>query len=405
MPIQLDDLRESNAFLNVLFEKIPALILLADHELRIHEINDAYQALFGLSRENALNLRCGNALQCAFAVTENALCGETSNCEQCRIRHSALDTLLKKVPTDGEKLTHTFFIQGRREKRHFEFSTRYIQFHGQEMVMILLHDVTVLEQQKLDLITKQQKIDESLRAAGQIQQSLLPSELPCPERLKFAWKCQPCEDIGGDILNVVRLDATHIGFYMLDVAGHGTPSAMISVLVYQLMDPHAGILVDHGIQPPMIRNPEQVMDMLNTHFPYMRFERHFTMVYGILDVASGIMTYSNAAHCHPVLVPAHGNIRDLDISGTIIGLEGIPFGQESLRLESGDKVVLVSDGLLEATDATNTMYGEERYMRYLQTHRHLCPESLVESLYTSASNFAQNKSMADDLSILAFEYT
>jgi len=69
MPIQLDDLRESNAFLNVLFEKIPALILLADHELRIHEVNDAYQALFGLSRENALNLRCGNALQCAFART------------------------------------------------------------------------------------------------------------------------------------------------------------------------------------------------------------------------------------------------------------------------------------------------------------------------------------------------
>ncbi|NCC25879.1 MAG: PAS domain-containing protein [Deltaproteobacteria bacterium] len=404
MSVRLQNLRESNDFLNILFEKMPSLVLLADQDMKIVELNDVYETLFGQSRESAIGVRCGNALGCAFAVTEGRLCGETTNCDRCRIRQAAQASLLDKTPTDREKLVHSFFIDGQKEERHFEFSTRPIRFDGRDLVMLILYDVTDLERKNQALVKKQAKIDESLQAAGCIQQNLLPKSLPRPDRLDFAWHCRPCDEIGGDILNVLSLDGDHVGFYMLDVAGHGAPSAMISVLVYQLMDPHTGILVDHTATPPAIRGPEEVLDILNREFPYMRFERHFTMVYGIVDLTEGTLTYSNAAHCHPtVLSPRHG-LRFLTESGTIVGLEGVPFGQETIHLAPGDKVLLVSDGLLEATDSGRRMFGDERFEDLLADLRHVSPADLIQGLLNDLQAFIGDQPLTDDVSLLAFEY-
>jgi len=250
----------------------------------------------------------------------------------------------------------------------------------------------------------QHKIEEALQAAGKIQQSLLPAPLQDASQVEFGWKFAPCDAVGGDIFNIVRIDADHMGMYMMDVAGHGPPSAMISVLVYQLMNAHSGILVDRTANPPRPLAPEAVLNMLDREFPLMRFKRHFTIVYALLDLASGELTYSNAAHCAPVVLSPGKDLRLLTESGTVIGVGALPFGQETVTLAPGDKVVLLSDGVEEMGNDAREFFGEERLQDTLRSLESASPAALVAGLYDAVTAFAGACPAADDVSILAFEY-
>jgi len=254
------------------------------------------------------------------------------------------------------------------------------------------------------LVLKQAAIDEALRAAGLIQQSLLPKKLSNFNFVEFSYKFQPCDAIGGDILNVLCLDDSHIGFYLVDVSGHGPSSAMIAVLVYQLMNPLTGILLDNFTIPPRVRSPEEVLNILDKEFPLMRFKKHFTIIYAILNIITGVLTYSNAAHCSPLVLSKDGTLKTLDVSGTVIGLAAMPFNQESVTITPGNKVVLISDGVEEREDANKQFYGQERLHKTLQDISLLTPNEFVQRLYDDVNSFAGAQSPSDDLSILVLEY-
>ncbi len=402
MPVHLRDLRESNAFLNLLLEQMPAVVLLTDADLHILELNDAYTALFGQSRQQAIGQRCGNALGCAFAVSEEALCGETSQCHRCQLRQAAQTALQHGVPADRIPLSHTFWVHGQPQKRHLEFSTRLISFEGRSLVALILYDVTELTCANRELQRQQAEITASLRAAGAIQQALLPKTIPHSHHLAVAWHCQPCQGLGGDLLNVMALGDDHLGFYLLDVAGHGPASAMISLLAHQTLHPHTGILVDHSSQSPRIRPPEEVLQLLNREFPFERFERHLTIVYGVVDRAAGTLTLSNAGHCRPVIF-LQGNILEIETCGTIIGLEGVPFGQETFSFLPGDRLLLVSDGLLEAMDPQRRMFGDLRWPELLPALAQASAQEMVQTLLQELGTFTAHAPLADDVSLLALE--
>jgi sigma-B regulation protein RsbU (phosphoserine phosphatase) len=272
------------------------------------------------------------------------------------------------------------------------------------VVLARVRTLLLLRRQQRLLEDKQRQIEMALEAAGKIQQSLLPTQAPALDRADFAWKFAPCEAVGGDIFNIVSLGAERIGVYMLDVAGHGPPSALISVLVYQLMNPHTGILVDRSASPPRVRGPEEVLNILDEEFPLSRFDKHFTIIYLTVDLANGELTYSNAAHCPPLALRANGSLERLGEAGTFIGLAAFPFGQGALTLAPGDTVVLYSDGVLEMENADQEIFGFDRLGLALSDHARSRPAELVEALYRRARDFAQDAPLADDVSILAFEY-
>jgi sigma-B regulation protein RsbU (phosphoserine phosphatase) len=253
------------------------------------------------------------------------------------------------------------------------------------------------------LMESLQKNNDALKAAGSIQFSLLPKNFSVGNQENFAWKFTPCDAVGGDIFNFVHLDVSHIGIYMLDVAGHGIPSAMISVLVYQLLNPHTGILVDHTVNPPLILEPEAVLNILDREFPLMRFKRHFTIVYAVLDISSNTLTYSNAAHCAPIIVPRENDLKILTVSGTVIGINAFPFGQETVTLAPGDKVVFLSDGVFESRNSDGELFGEDRLYQTLRELRSFSLDDLVQGLYAKVMAFAEAQPADDDMSILALE--
>jgi sigma-B regulation protein RsbU (phosphoserine phosphatase) len=214
---ELKDLKESNEFLNLLLDNMNSAILIADENLQIHHFNNSFLNLFDHAADSYLGKGFGEATGCVHAVIENQPCGETSRCAHCLLRKSLVQTLIENAPIDGQRLKRIFYINGRPVQKYLEFSTRRISFRGREMFLVFIYDITDIEQQKIELQQKQRLIEQDLRAAGAIQQSLLPEGTPRIEGIETTWQFEPCEQIGGDIFNLVELDENHVGVYILDV--------------------------------------------------------------------------------------------------------------------------------------------------------------------------------------------
>jgi phosphoserine phosphatase RsbU/P len=307
MTINLQDLRESNEFLNYILDNMGAAVLIADENFRIHQFNDSFLNLFDSAAAIATIKTFGEVSGCVNAVKENKPCGETSACAACVLRHSLIQTLIADAPVDRKPLHRIFYIKGRAVQKYLRFSTRRIVYQGRTMILVIIYDVSDIEHQKAELQRKQAMIDEDLKAAAAIQRSLLPDGSPCIPNLRVAWRFDPCERIGGDIFNIQRVDAEQVGLYMLDVCGHGVPAALISVAASQFLAGPRGLL-GGGCQ---LASPETVLNHINEAFPFERFDTYFSIVCMSIDLRRGVLTYGGAGHPPPVLLRADGVLEPL----------------------------------------------------------------------------------------------
>ncbi|MEN8200208.1 MAG: SpoIIE family protein phosphatase [Thermodesulfobacteriota bacterium] len=260
-----------------------------------------------------------------------------------------------------------------------------------------------------DLCKKQRALDADLQSAAEIQKSLLPAHFANSPGLDIAWQFQPCDAVGGDIFDIYRLDEEHWAFYMLDVSGHGVPSAMITVSVQQQLQPSTGLLVKKNIAPPPyyeIIAPSEVLTKLDKEYPIDRFDRYFTIVYMILNVKTGHLVYSGAAHPPPVLLRNDGDIELLKEGGTIIGMDGIvPFEQGEELLQPGDTLYLYTDGIPEYRNNRGEFYTDDRLYEEIRQKQDSPPsQATAEIVKTVIHQFGDNNPPQDDISLLSIKY-
>ncbi|NIQ88149.1 MAG: SpoIIE family protein phosphatase [Desulfobacterales bacterium] len=401
METYFDDLKESNEFLNILLDNMNSAVLIADENLQIYHFNDNFLQLFRKSEDRVLIKRFGKATGCIYSVEERKACGETSQCESCILRRSALKTLTEKVPVDKVKLERMFYINGVPTTKFLEISTRHVHFQGKKMILIIIYDVTDIEEQKIELQRKQHQIDQDLKAAAGIQESLLPAYSPWTGALNIAWKFEPYSQIGGDIFNLHYPDRNNIELYMLDVCGHGVPAALIAVSVSQFLQSKRSLSEGES----GVMSPEEVLNSLEQAFPFERFDSYFTIVYMAVDFSQGRLTYSCAGHPPPILLRSNGELKVLDRHGPAIGLgTNQPFGQEEERLQLGDKVILYTDGSLENSNSAGEVFGTERFYEVLHEHRNESAHGIVDAVYSAVKKFGRDTELDDDISILVAEY-
>lgn len=160
MKLDIENLKESNEFLNTLLDNITSAIFIADKDVKIQSFNDSFRTLFYKNEDLVLGEYCGNALGCVYAVEENADCGSTKHCQTCTLRLSLLATFFKKIPADREILSRQFLINDKLILKHFQFSTRNISFNQQDMILVIVDDITEQEEQKKALAEKNKKLEE-----------------------------------------------------------------------------------------------------------------------------------------------------------------------------------------------------------------------------------------------------
>jgi sigma-B regulation protein RsbU (phosphoserine phosphatase) len=402
MQTNLEDLKESNEFLNLLLDNINSAVLIADEDLQIHEFNNSFLNLFDNAAECTFEKGFGEVSGCINAVLENKACGLTSQCANCILRRSLIDNLINSAPVNRQLMQRIFYIDGKPIQKYLQFTTRAITFQGRKMFLVIIYDVTDIEKQKMELQKKQELIMRDLEAAACIQQSLLPDKSPTIENIQVAWKFEPCEQIGGDIFNIHNMDERNVGLYMLDVCGHGVPAALISVAVSQFLNSGEGLLGDNC----ELTSPEIVLNRLNRAFAFERFDSFFSIIGMSIDVQEGWLTYSCAGHPPPILLGPHGGLKVLDRRGPIIGINGgKPFGEETIKLHPGDKIVLYTDGLLENRNPKGEFFGKMKFYDSLQKNQHEPIQKMVDAVYATARDFRQTTKPDDDISILGVEYT
>ena len=258
-----------------------------------------------------------------------------------------------------------------------------------------------------ELIEKDQRIDIDLKAAAEIQKSLLPQKTFFEENLEIAWKFEPCEHMGGDIFNIFKIDAEHLGVYMLDVSGHGVPAAMVTVSVSQFLQQNSVQLQNNSSIMP----PAEVLDALDKEFPFDRFNNFFTITYFIINVKNGDTVYSNAGHPFPIHLHKNETIELLKKGGPTIGLgdfdaiddRKIRYEEGQLKLKPGDKLFIYTDGIVEYQNDKEELYGDDRFYSSLKTQKAESVTTMIDNCIKSLMEFGNNTNPQDDITLLGLE--
>jgi phosphoserine phosphatase RsbU/P len=265
-----------------------------------------------------------------------------------------------------------------------------------------------LEETNARLAIANDRMSRDLKAAAKIQETFLPRQVPNISGADFAWIYQPCDELAGDGLNIISLGDGKIGLYILDVSGHGVASALLSVTLCRLLSPPsdpASILVGDGaVRDQCVTPPALVTARLNRLFPFDSSTEQFaTIVYGILNVATGEFRYASAGHPGPVHLPAGQEPVILKSQGFPIGLADDVHEERSVHLRAGDRLYLYSDGVPEATGIGGKQFGDARLLETIGQSRSEPLHQSVVTLLGEIGRWHGSKTFQDDISILAVE--
>jgi len=198
-----------------------------------------------------------------------------------------------------------------------------------------------------------EQMGEEMRLAARLQRDFLPRRLPEVGPARFGVLYRPATWVSGDIYDIIRLDETHVGFYVADVVGHGMPAALLTMFIKKALQTKR--ILDSTYQ---IVSPEEAMSELNTDICDQNLSscQFCTAVYAVLDVSSLVLTYCRAGHPEPILIhrrqaAAETSIRTgrLEGPGSLLGIfPDEQFASRSVQLLPGQRVLFYSDGLEEA---------------------------------------------------------
>ncbi|MGB7181774.1 MAG: SpoIIE family protein phosphatase [Burkholderiaceae bacterium] len=255
-------------------------------------------------------------------------------------------------------------------------------------------------------------IHQDIEAAGQFQRDLLPREPLQSDRSQYNWMFLPSARVSGDSLNYFRLDANHIGFYNVDVAGHGVASGMVGMLMAQSLDPRSAGCVLKKLNPDQsvqITPVNEAIGALNRQMTAFSLGANYlTCLYGVLDERSGLVRYVRAGHTIPIVVRADGRSDVSHVDGDMpVGLfNNAEFTELSIQLHAGDRLILYSDGITEAAAPDNEQYEIDRFAQLLSRTIGQPTDDVMSQLRDELQQWAgvSDPVFSDDLSILIVEY-
>ena len=280
-------------------------------------------------------------------------------------------------------------------------------YRTDDEIEILAESFAALSQKTRDYIAQitritaeKERIGTELALARRIQADMLPNIFPpFPERPDFDIyaSMDPAKEVGGDFYDFFLIDDKHLGLVMADVSGKGVPAALFMMI--------SKILVQNFALTG--RSPAQVLQAVNAQICANNREEMFVTVwFGILDTETGIITAVNAGHEYPVLFQPDGRFELVkDKHGLVIGaMDGIRYREYELTLEKGSRLFLYTDGVPEATNADNELFGTDRMLEALNMEPNASSQRILQNVRAAVDGFVQEAEQFDDLTMLCLEY-
>ena len=246
---------------------------------------------------------------------------------------------------------------------------------------------------------EKERISSELQMASRVQDSMLPSEFPpFPDRSEFDIyaSMDPAREVGGDFYDFFLIDDDHLCLCIADVSGKGIPASLFMMVSKVVLQNYAML----GIPPAEI-----LKETNNAICRDNKLEMFITVWVGILEISTGIIRAANAGHEYPALMQ-NGSFSLLkDRHGLVIGgMENSRYKEYEIHLKPGDKIFLYTDGVPEATNATETLFGTDRMIQALNQEPSAPPEKILQNMQKAVDNFVKDAEQFDDLTMLCLEY-
>ena len=270
-------------------------------------------------------------------------------------------------------------------------------------IEVLAESFATLSKRTLDYIAQitkitaeKERIGAELELATKIQADMLPNIYPAfPDREEFDIYATmtPAKEVGGDFYDFFLIDDDHLGLVMADVSGKGVPAALFMMMSKILVSNYA----------MMGGSPAKVLEQVNAQICKNNEEEMFVTVwFGVLEISTGKVTAANAGHEYPIIKKADGSFELFkDKHGFVIGgMEGMRYKEYEFTLEKGGTLFLYTDGVAEATNAENVLFGTERMLQALNSDPQTDPKTLLENMKKSVDEFVGDAPQFDDLTML-----
>lgn len=246
-------------------------------------------------------------------------------------------------------------------------------------------------------IVERERVKAEIDAANRIQAALLPACDPSIDGMTISSHYRAATEIGGDYFDFLELENDRIGVAFGDVAGHGLTSGIVMAMA------KAALLVQVEHDP----SPVRVMEVLNNNVMKTAPPRMMmTFFFGILDPARQSLRFSSAGHLDPYLYrAATGSLECLSSWGFPLGVKRRePFRELTVQFQPGDRLVLYSDGLIEAVDDRGEPFGFDRFERVLEGAATQSAEEIKKAVLQSVKKFTNNRPPEDDQTLVVFSF-
>jgi phosphoserine phosphatase RsbU/P len=248
-------------------------------------------------------------------------------------------------------------------------------------------------------ITLRRRQHDEMASAASIQRAMLPPPLPrdsCGGKVALHATMRPAREIGGDFYDYFPIGEDRLGVVIGDVSGKGVPASLFMAMTRTIIRLVARQDDDLAAG---IGRANALLSADNDSAMFV------TLIYGVLDIASGAFTYCNCGHNPPLVVRTNGRIERLTLTGLPLGvMPDADYATRKIVLGPGDRLVLYTDGVTEASTEDGAEFGEARLEAAVDTLREALPIAMVDGIVERVDAFAAGAPQADDITCLALVY-
>lgn len=243
-------------------------------------------------------------------------------------------------------------------------------------------------------------IQNDLSVARDIQQSILPHcfslKMAGGENVEIYASMCAAKDVGGDMYDFFPIDDTHFGFTIADVSGKGVPASIFMAISRTLIK-------SNGVRG--IKSSECMREVNNLLCEESINSMFITTFYGIYDLESGMIEYTNAGHNPPYILHADGTVEQiLPHKNLVLGvMEGMEFQGDTMQLQPGDTLITYTDGVTEAEDINHGQFGEARLEETLRSHKGSSAQDIVKAINEDVKEFTGEADQFDDITQLVIK--
>ncbi len=313
----------------------------------------------------------------------------------------------------GVSLTRTItgafhsLYEGTERVREGDFSHR-IEVRGDDQLAVVSDSFNRMTEnlERLLLVAKEnERVQADLEIAREVQRQLYPKSAPTLKRLELRAQCSPARMVSGDYYDYQRLDDSHLVVALGDVAGKGISAALLMATLQSSLRAHLRACLE-GKAPGLSPGSESIstswlVSRLNDQlYADTAPEKYATFYFSVYDDETGLLRYTNAGHLPPVLL-RNGRPQPLEVNGMVVG--AFPFaqyGESCLQLESGDLLLVYTDGLTEPENEYGEMFGERRLLDVVVRYARSDTGRIIAAVMEAVRDWTGSPELQDDMTML-----